>query len=79
MRLFAQMPTKQDRPTLVTRTEWAIYDKTKLQGLINDLKHFIDTLNLIVSFDWLTQDRIVMVDIEAIVDLRLLRLIQLYH
>jgi Prion-inhibition and propagation len=76
LRPFAQISSKQDRPTLVTRTRWAIYDKTKFQGLVNDLTHFIDRLNLILSVDRSAQDRIVMANIETIVDLRLLRLVR---
>jgi hypothetical protein len=57
-------------------TKWAIYDKTKFRGLINDLKHFIDGLNLIPPIDRLVQDRIVMADIGSIVDLGRLRLLQ---
>jgi Prion-inhibition and propagation len=76
LRLFAQISSKPRRPSLATRTKWAIYDKTKFRGLINDLKHFIDGLNLILPVDRLVQYRIFMADIESIVDLGRLRLVQ---
>jgi Prion-inhibition and propagation len=76
LRLFAQLSNNSDRPSLKARTKWAIYDKAKFQGLLNDLKHFIDGLNLIVPVDRATQDRIVMADIESILDLDRLRLVQ---
>jgi hypothetical protein len=76
VRLLAQIASKSDRPGLATRTKWAIHDKSKFQGLINDLKHFIDGLNLILPVDRLIQERIVMADIESIVDLSRLRLVQ---
>jgi Prion-inhibition and propagation len=76
VRFLAQIPSKSNRPGLATRTKWAIVDKTRFQGLVHDLKDFIDGLNQILPVDRHIQDQIAMADIESITDLGGLRLIQ---
>ena len=58
------------------RTKWAILDKNRFQGLVHDLKDFIDGLNQILPVDRQIQDQIAMADIESITDQARLRLIQ---
>jgi Prion-inhibition and propagation len=76
VRLLAQIPSKSDRPSLAMRTKWAILDKNKFQGLVHDLKDFVDGLNPILPVDRQIQDQIAMADIESITDLGGLRLVQ---
>jgi hypothetical protein len=61
---------------VLSRTKWAIYEKEKFQGLVNHLKHFIDTLFELVPVDRITQDDIFKADIESILDLSQLRLVE---
>jgi hypothetical protein len=64
------------RGNVVARTKWAIYAKERFQGLVNDVKHFIDNLYELVPVDRETQDNIIKADIESILDLSQLRLVE---
>ncbi|KAF2877474.1 prion-inhibition and propagation-domain-containing protein [Massariosphaeria phaeospora] len=61
---------------LVARTKWAIYEGRRFQGLVNNVKHFVDNLYELVSVDRETQDSIIKADIETILDLSQLRLVE---
>ncbi len=71
---------KSDRLTarggVIARTKWAIYAKERFQGLVNDVKQFIDTLYELVPVERETQESIIKADIEAILDLSQLRLVE---
>lgn len=52
----------------VARTKWAIYERERFQGLVNDVKHFVDSLFDLVSISRESQDRVIIDDIESILD-----------
>ena len=56
-------------PKLSLRTRWAIYDETKFEGLIKDLRDFVDNLFLLVEVDLSVQNQIVEEDIMAVTNL----------
>lgn len=64
------------RGGVVAKTKWAIYAKERFQGLVNDVKHFIDNLYELVPIDRETQESIIKADIESILDLSQLRLVE---
>lgn len=51
------------------KIKWAIYAKEKFQGLVNDVKHFVDNLYELVPVAKETQESIIKADIESILDL----------
>ncbi|KAF7506106.1 hypothetical protein GJ744_012257 [Endocarpon pusillum] len=61
---------------VVAKIKWAIYAKEKFQGLVNDVKHFVDNLYELVPVDRETQENIIKADIESILDLSQLRLVE---
>lgn len=67
--------SRNPRPTLASRTKWAIYEQTKFEQLINNLKDLIDGLYQIIHVDKETQDNIIIADIGLIEDLSQLRLL----
>jgi hypothetical protein len=64
------------RGGVVARTKWAIYAKEEFQGLVNDVKDFIDSLYQLVQVDRQIQDSIIKADIESLLDLTQLRLVE---
>ncbi|KAF2269537.1 hypothetical protein CC78DRAFT_612488 [Lojkania enalia] len=64
------------RGGVVAKIKWAIYAKEKFQGLVNDVKHFVDKLYELVPVDRETQESIIKADIESILDLSQLRLVE---
>jgi hypothetical protein len=64
------------RGSVVAKTKWAIYAKERFQGLVNDVKQFIDSLYELVPVDRETQDGIIKADIESLLDLSQLRLVE---
>ena len=66
----------QGRPSLLSRTRWAIDDNVKFESLINHLKDFLDGLNQVLPVPQESQDRIWRDDIASIIDISKLRLIQ---
>ena len=52
------------RGGVLTKTKWAIYAKERFQGLVNDVKDFIDNLYELVPIERETQERIIKEDIE---------------
>lgn len=75
-RFWARFAGNQSRSTLAMRTRWAIYDKTKFEGLIHHLKVLIDGLNQFSLVESEMQDQIMHHDIVSILDIPKLRLIQ---
>ena len=71
---------RSDRPpgegSILAKTKWAIYEKEKFQALVNDVKHFVDSLYELVSVDQETQVNVFKADIESILDISQLRLVE---
>ncbi|KAH7304680.1 prion-inhibition and propagation-domain-containing protein [Stachybotrys elegans] len=64
------------RRSAIARTRWAIYEREKFQGLVNDVKEFVDRVYELVPVDRETQDMIIVADIEAILDISRLRIVE---
>jgi len=73
-RFFARFGGAQGKPSLLSRTKWAIRDRAKFEGLVLHLKDFIDSLIQITLEQSQTIDAIVEDDIASIIGLRRLRL-----
>ncbi|KAK5044958.1 hypothetical protein LTR84_010330 [Exophiala bonariae] len=58
------------------RTKWAIYEREKFQSLINDLSDFIDNLFELFKVAREVQDRVIIEDIESILDIAHLDIIE---
>lgn len=62
--------------TIFAKTKWAIYEKEKFQDMINNLSDLIDNLFEFVHVARETQDRIIVEDIESILDVSRLAIIE---
>ncbi|KAH0542808.1 hypothetical protein FGG08_002856 [Glutinoglossum americanum] len=69
----AAQPRKQ---TILSKTKWAIYEKTKFENLINHLRDLIDSLYQILPVDREKQDEVMRDDISLIDSLSQLQLVQ---
>ena len=74
-RFQSRSSEEQGRPTLLSRTKWAIHDKVKFESLINHLKDLLDGLNQVLPVPQESQDRILRDDIASL-DISKLRLVQ---
>jgi hypothetical protein len=68
--------TVETQRSTLQRTKWAIYERERFQALVNDLSHFIDKLFELLPIDRDVQDRIIIEDIESILDLSQLNIIE---
>jgi hypothetical protein len=75
-RFWVRFASSSSKQGLLSKTRWAIHDKTKFEGLIVHLRDFIDGLNSIVSVSRESQDQIIRNDIASILDISRLRLVQ---
>ena len=75
-RFCVRFSNDMSRPGVLSRTRWAIRDKTKFEGLIINLKDFIDKLIEIILVRREVLDKIVRSDIATILDLSMLRLVE---
>lgn len=73
-RFFARFGGAQGHPSLLSRTKWAIRDRSKFEGLILHLKDFIESLIQITPDQSQIIDEIVEDDIASIVGIKRLRL-----
>lgn len=64
------------RPSLVSKTKWAIHDKAKFEDLRTNLKEFVDGLYHVLPISKETQDRTIQGDICSILDLDRLKLVK---
>ncbi|KAI3318915.1 hypothetical protein HD806DRAFT_510376 [Xylariaceae sp. AK1471] len=64
------------RRSVIARTRWAIYEREKFQGLVNDVKEFVDAVYDLVPVDRETQESIIVADIESILDISRLRIVE---
>lgn len=71
-----ELNAENRRRSLTARAKWAIYEKEKFQGLINEVKHFVDHLYEVAQVDLKRQEDIIVTDIESIVDISQLRLVE---
>jgi hypothetical protein len=62
--------------TRFARTKWAIYERERFQLLVNDLSHFVDKLFELFGIALEVQDRVIIEDIESILDLSHLHIIE---
>ncbi|KAI8625427.1 prion-inhibition and propagation-domain-containing protein [Xylariaceae sp. FL1651] len=62
--------------TRLARTKWAIYEREKFQSLVNELSHFVDRLFELCAVALEVQDRIIIEDIESILDISCLEIIE---
>jgi hypothetical protein len=58
------------------RIKWAVYEREKFQHLVNNLSDLVDSLFELVSVARETQDRIIIEDIESIVNISHLAIIE---
>jgi len=75
-RFWVRFASNKSRPSLLTRTRWAIHDKAKFEGLIVHLRDLVDGLSEVLPVKRETQDQIVRDDINSILGLSKLRLVQ---
>ena len=66
----------QGRPNFLSRTKWAIRDKSKFETLICSLRDLVNGLNEVMPVNASLQDRFVLEDIASIDDLRSLQLVE---
>jgi hypothetical protein len=60
----------------IARIKWAVSEKEKFQELVNDLSDLVDSLYELIIVARETQDRIIIEDIESIVDISHLAIIE---
>jgi Prion-inhibition and propagation len=75
-RFWVRFAKDENKASVLSRTRWAIHDKTNFEGLINNLKDLIDGLNEVLPVQRESQDLLVRRDISSILDITTLRLIQ---
>ncbi|KEY73249.1 hypothetical protein S7711_09630 [Stachybotrys chartarum IBT 7711] len=59
----------------IYRTRWAIYDRERFQGLVDDVKDFVDRVYELVPVGREIQDMIIVADIESIIDISRLTIV----
>ncbi|KAK4153496.1 prion-inhibition and propagation-domain-containing protein [Chaetomidium leptoderma] len=64
------------RGSAAARTKWAIHDREKFQGLVIYLAHFVDSLFELAKIDREVPDRVIVEDIESIVDVSHLAIVE---
>ncbi|KAH7112430.1 prion-inhibition and propagation-domain-containing protein [Dactylonectria macrodidyma] len=64
------------RGSTAARTRWAIHEREKFQELVIDLSHFVDRLFELIDIGRATQDRIIIEDIESILDISRLDIVE---
>ncbi|KAL8370601.1 hypothetical protein RB595_000799 [Gaeumannomyces hyphopodioides] len=64
------------RGSAAARTKWAIHDREKFQGLVIDLAHFVDRLFELTKIDREVPNRIIVEDIESIIDISHLAIVE---
>jgi len=64
------------RRTHVTRLKWAIYEREKFQGLVNNVKDFVNDLFKLTGVHRNIQDRAIVEDIESILDISHLSVVE---
>ncbi len=64
------------RGSAAARTKWAIHDREKFQGLVVDLAHFVDRLFELAKIDRDIPDRVIIEDIESIVNVSHLAIVE---
>lgn len=75
-RFWVQSNGSQGRPTLLSRTKWAIRDMIKFKELIGDLRDIVDGLNKILPVKTDVQNQTMKDDIASINELSNLRLVE---
>ncbi|RYP20524.1 hypothetical protein DL767_009427 [Monosporascus sp. MG133] len=60
----------------IARTRWAIYERERFQGLVNDVKHFVDSLFDLVKITREIPDRVIVDDIESILNVSHLSIVE---
>jgi hypothetical protein len=64
------------RGSAVARTKWAIHDRGRFQELVNTLGHLVDRLFDLTRISGETVDRVIVEDIESIVDISRLTIVE---
>ncbi|KAH7021431.1 prion-inhibition and propagation-domain-containing protein [Microdochium trichocladiopsis] len=64
------------RGSRAARTKWAIHEREKFQELVNNLGHFIDRLIELIHVSREILDRVVVEDIESIIDISCLTIVE---
>jgi len=59
-----------------SRTRWAIHERQKFQELVIDLSHFVDRLFELINISREIVDRVIIEDIESIVDVSRLAIVE---
>lgn len=64
------------RGSAVARTKWAIHDRGRFQELVNTLGHFVDRLFELTHMSGEIADRVIVEDIESILDIPRLTIVE---
>ena len=68
--------TDISRGNRAARTKWAIYEREKFQTHVIDLSHLVDRLYELINIGRATQDRVIIEDIESILDISYLDIVE---
>lgn len=64
------------RGSAAARTKWAIHDRERFQGLVIELAHFVDRLLELAQIEPEVPNRVIVEDIESIVDISHLTIVE---
>jgi hypothetical protein len=74
---FSKTTGSQNKPSVLSKTKWAIYDKAKFTVLLSDIKDLVDGLYQILPVPHKVRDKIVFKAIRSLVpDFKRLRLVE---